>query len=726
MSRANHSADKPVDLSWFPPHSQNLLKASHPDLPQLATPLTPPSQSVIDSSVSSLPQSVTSTRTPRSIRAVNYDSQANTTQQPAYRSAAVHSLPPPPPTAPSSQGPQSNAGGLPRPQRMVKPDTRPSPTTSQPQPQASHPPLSQTPYQVPYGAPMGVSSIPPTKRSPGMVTPSPAPAHASPTYPDSHSQALPFQNQPPNQTQSTPLPRGSQVNNNGKGIAPSLLTHSPHSAPHPPSSPSYPSRSASAANTPTIRPQAPPTFANTPLPQPPKSRPQPQSYPPQAYPPQAYPPQAMPIPISPSPLQYVRPHLNAPHVQVGPGRMSPVVEPHVVSPRLEPVPLQHVPIHQFIPGTPHTVPRQRVYEEHIVERHHIHEKIVEVPEIQIQEKIIEYPQLNIEEKIIEVPRIHIQDRIIQIPKDVVVEKIVAVPEYEVRLQHHEKTIEIPQVAEQIVIKEIEVPPIVEVPTPQIVKIQVPIEIERNIPFPVEVVAQFPYKQVKKVKVKEKEVPLPIYVPRFIETPMIAEEMQDEQFKQAVELGDKLATLGRQEHVLQQQLQDMLPLAEPIGRIMTGAPGTAYAPPPPHLASKQVLSGDNLFFPPRASNQLALPPPPGRPQPHTLAYPELVAHGHPHMHHMPHPHYHFLPPPHMHHTHPHHTHAFPPPHAYHPYHLPPPMSAHFYHHQPHQLMYDSSPPPHNFMIPGAYPADGVTFTPTGRVKKGSRSPSAFGW
>lgn len=70
-----------------------------------------------------------------------------------------------------------------------------------------------------------------------------------------------------------------------------------------------------------------------------------------------------------------------------------------------------------------------------------------------------------------------------------------VPEIEYREVIVEKVVEVPEIREQVVLKEVPVPQYVDKPVPEYVNVEHPYDIERHIPVPVEAVTTFEYQLV---------------------------------------------------------------------------------------------------------------------------------------------------------------------------------------------------------------------------------------
>lgn len=190
----------------------------------------------------------------------------------------------------------------------------------------------------------------------------------------------------------------------------------------------------------------------------------------------------------------------------------------------------HEEVFEKVVVIPEVIQREEVIEEVQIVREKIvevakpviQEKIVEVPEYIYVDKIVEVPERILQEKIREVPRIEYQERIHEVPKIITQEKLVEVPNIEYHEYLVEKIVEVPEIHEQIVTKEIPITQYVDVSYPEYVNVDVPYEVQRNIPIPVEAVSTFEYK-LPNFKSRVNKVQYPIYVPRFIEVP-VAEEL----------------------------------------------------------------------------------------------------------------------------------------------------------------------------------------------------------
>lgn len=143
---------------------------------------------------------------------------------------------------------------------------------------------------------------------------------------------------------------------------------------------------------------------------------------------------------------------------------------------------------------------------------------------QVREKLIEVPRhphmmisKHIQEKIVQVPKTEVFERKVAVPKTVYKEKVIEVPQVQYREVPVERIIEVPEVQTQVVVKEVEVPVQVDVPIIQPRRAPVEQQINRNIPMPIDLHVRHRY-EIPKLKPKYKEVPVPIYVPRYIELP----------------------------------------------------------------------------------------------------------------------------------------------------------------------------------------------------------------
>lgn len=180
--------------------------------------------------------------------------------------------------------------------------------------------------------------------------------------------------------------------------------------------------------------------------------------------------------------------------------------------------------------------RERIIE---VAKPIIQETVVEVPEFEYVENIIEVPEKIVQEKIREVEKVEYQEVVNYVPKVNRVEKIVEVPQVEYREYAVHKTVEVPELREEIVIKEVPVTRYVDVPVAEHVDVEVVQEIERIVPVPVESVTTQEY-HLPQIVPRYERVPVPIYAPRFIEVPVPSEIMtaeaqaQAEKFLQEIE------------------------------------------------------------------------------------------------------------------------------------------------------------------------------------------------
>lgn len=180
------------------------------------------------------------------------------------------------------------------------------------------------------------------------------------------------------------------------------------------------------------------------------------------------------------------------------------------------------------------------FQERVIEEGNkiIHEKVTEIPKRSVEQQIVEVPEIEHVTKVVEVPEFIqvpkyvekyievVQERLVTQPKQVVVDKYIEVPQYEYIDIPIEKIIEVPQFQEEYVVKEVQVPQIVEVPVPQHVEKKVQHTVTRYLPVPVEAAVLYQY-QAPKLKPVYSEVPVPIYVPRFVEVPVPMQNISPE-------------------------------------------------------------------------------------------------------------------------------------------------------------------------------------------------------
>lgn len=192
---------------------------------------------------------------------------------------------------------------------------------------------------------------------------------------------------------------------------------------------------------------------------------------------------------------------------------------------------------------------EKIVHEKVVEvpKYFVEEKIVEIPEYEYIDKIVEVPEKVQEEKVVHVPKIEYQERIVTVPKKVIKENIVEVPEIEYREIPIEKIVEVPEVREEIVTREVAVPQYVDVPVPEYRCVGIPQEIERQIPVGVEVISTYEYK-MPKLKPRYTEIAVPIYVPRFIEVPVPAQMMDPASINEADKLAQQIAAMSQKQTI----------------------------------------------------------------------------------------------------------------------------------------------------------------------------------
>lgn len=184
--------------------------------------------------------------------------------------------------------------------------------------------------------------------------------------------------------------------------------------------------------------------------------------------------------------------------------------------------------------------RQKVIE---VSKPTIIEKVIEVPEIEVVEKIIEVPEKVVQERIVEQPRYIKQERIVPIERYQNVEKVVEVPEIHYRDVHVEKTVEIPDYKEEIIIKQVQVPQYIEKPVANFIKVEHAIDIRRDLPIPVEAEITYEYR-MPQLKPRYSKVTYPVYLPRFIEVPVAKEVLTEDLCRQAEQYLTRISGLTK--------------------------------------------------------------------------------------------------------------------------------------------------------------------------------------
>lgn len=181
----------------------------------------------------------------------------------------------------------------------------------------------------------------------------------------------------------------------------------------------------------------------------------------------------------------------------------------------------------------------------------------ESAEVEYVEKIVEVPEVKIQEKIKYVKKIEVQECVVEVPKIVYKEKIVEVPEVEYIEVPVERIVEVPEVREEIVLKEVPVPQYVEKPVPVYVRKEVPNDIQRIIPVPVK--SESVYKvAMPKLTPKRRVVKVPMYVPQFVEVPVPVELLDEESVANVEQLSAQIRALAEQEAP---SLHDIEKLAE---------------------------------------------------------------------------------------------------------------------------------------------------------------------
>lgn len=166
-------------------------------------------------------------------------------------------------------------------------------------------------------------------------------------------------------------------------------------------------------------------------------------------------------------------------------------------------------------------------------------------EIEYIEKVVEIPEVVYEERITHVPKIETREFLVEVPKIVFKEKIVEVPEIEYKEITIERIVEVPEIREEIVIKEVPVPQYVEKPIPEYITVEVPQDVERIIPVPVEVETVYEL-LMPTLRPQYRSVKVPIYVPRFIEIPIPVEMLDPDCIEEAQQLSAQVRLLCEQD------------------------------------------------------------------------------------------------------------------------------------------------------------------------------------
>eukprot|EP00917_Polyrhabdina_sp_WS-2016_P004549 GHVP01010437.1.p1 GENE.GHVP01010437.1~~GHVP01010437.1.p1 ORF type:complete len:681 (+),score=134.41 GHVP01010437.1:34-2076(+) len=171
-----------------------------------------------------------------------------------------------------------------------------------------------------------------------------------------------------------------------------------------------------------------------------------------------------------------------------------------------------------------------------------YEKDAEIQQ-EIVYKDVEQIQYVTQEKIREVPKIVYEEKIREVPVVIPREKLIEVPQIEYREIPVEKIVEIAEVKEKIVFREIPGPPrYVDVPVPESVDVEIEETKERFYPVPVEAHTSIEIR-VPKLRTTYESVQLPIYVPRIIEVPLPAEIVDAETRFRCDALSKDAATLA---------------------------------------------------------------------------------------------------------------------------------------------------------------------------------------
>lgn len=151
--------------------------------------------------------------------------------------------------------------------------------------------------------------------------------------------------------------------------------------------------------------------------------------------------------------------------------------------------------------------------------------------------------------------INIVEQIVYQPVVVEVEKYVEVPEIQYREVPVQKTVEVPEVVEQVVLKEIPVPQYVEIEVPEYVEKTKVVNIDRIKPVGVESITSITY-EVPAIETEYEIIPVPIYVPQFIEVPVPVEQMDEETQAQLESLANDIAVLTSGQYPSLSVLEDL--------------------------------------------------------------------------------------------------------------------------------------------------------------------------
>eukprot|EP00914_Ancora_sagittata_P018117 GHVO01035740.1.p1 GENE.GHVO01035740.1~~GHVO01035740.1.p1 ORF type:complete len:293 (+),score=62.00 GHVO01035740.1:38-916(+) len=192
----------------------------------------------------------------------------------------------------------------------------------------------------------------------------------------------------------------------------------------------------------------------------------------------------------------------------------------------------------------YVVPRKVVSERVIEEPRIIREKIIEVAKPQYVEKIVEVPHKVTLERVKEVPVVQYQETFVDVPQYIEKEVIHEVPQIEYREIAVEKLVDVVEFRDEIVSKEIVVDQYVTIEHPEYRDIPSPAV---TLKYPIGVKAAVPqHFYMPKMKPKYKKVPMPIYAPRFVEVPVPASFMSEEQAVEAAKFSQCMNTLAENE------------------------------------------------------------------------------------------------------------------------------------------------------------------------------------
>eukprot|EP01053_Blabericola_migrator_P003391 Blabericola_migrator_1__3390@NODE_1_length_33786_cov_123_788665_g0_i0_p5_GENE_NODE_1_length_33786_cov_123_788665_g0_i0NODE_1_length_33786_cov_123_788665_g0_i0_p5_ORF_typecomplete_len482_score45_51IMCp/PF12314_8/3_2e02IMCp/PF12314_8/5e16IMCp/PF12314_8/1_8e06IMCp/PF12314_8/1_9_NODE_1_length_33786_cov_123_788665_g0_i01948420929 len=209
------------------------------------------------------------------------------------------------------------------------------------------------------------------------------------------------------------------------------------------------------------------------------------------------------------------------------------------------------------------VEEEQVVLERIVEvaKPIIHERVVEVPQYEYVDKIVEVPEVIVQERVHHVPKVEIVERVKEVPKIIRQEKLVEVPQIEYRDVPIAKRVEVPQIQEEVVIRERPVPQYVDKIIPEVVEREVYQHIPISVPRPMAAEIKYQY-EIPQIRENPRKHRFPIYVPKFVERAIPRYCLDDFNADQATRFNNHIALLTQRPTV---QLSQLDAVAQEVNR-----------------------------------------------------------------------------------------------------------------------------------------------------------------